>query len=279
MGVVCGGAGVALGMTPAVALVGAALAGVVRVVAGDSPAALIGAVVAPVLAVASFAEAGGEPVRAAIALAAAGWAVIELARASERAAVIAVLPVTLAAVLEPAFVALVAIAGARLIAMRGARPVGALAVLAAGGLAIALAVVAAVAWPALGDAWFGRAAHPVPARSLAALAGEALGPITAVAALGGLVALVRARAAELAVAAALAGAVGGDLRAGAVGPATLGLAALLAGLAIARLAGLVRLRAGQALAGLAIGVVVVVPPAWTVALQRSPAAHTGHASR
>ena len=80
MGVVCGGAAVALGLSPAVALTAAALAAVVRVLAGDSPAALTGAVVAPILAVASFAEAGGELGRAAIALAAAGWTVTELAR-------------------------------------------------------------------------------------------------------------------------------------------------------------------------------------------------------
>src|SRR5690242_21067961 len=72
MAVVAGGAGMALGMTPAVVATAAALAAVIRVLAGDSPAALTGAVLAPLVAVAAFAGADGEPIRAMIALAAAG---------------------------------------------------------------------------------------------------------------------------------------------------------------------------------------------------------------
>ncbi|HEY0989698.1 MAG TPA: hypothetical protein VGD80_21670, partial [Kofleriaceae bacterium] len=58
VGLACGGAAIALGLSPAIALTGAALAGVVRARAGDAPAALAGAAIAPVLAVASFAETG-----------------------------------------------------------------------------------------------------------------------------------------------------------------------------------------------------------------------------
>jgi hypothetical protein len=73
-----------------------------------------------------------------------------------------------------------------------------------------------------------------------------------------------------------------DLRAGALGVATTGLAALLAGLAIGRFAALIRIPSGQALAGATAGLLVVLPPAWAaVALHghRAPVAHTGHASR
>ena len=286
MGVVCGGAAVALGLSPVVALTGAALAAVVRVLAGDSPAALTGAVVAPILAVASFAEAGGELGRAAIALAAAGWTVAELARptgttsdeAGATSPLVAVLPAVLASILDPSFVALIAIAGARLLTTPWPRPRWVLAVPVAGALAIVLAVLAGTTWPALGARWFGGAAHPVSVAALAGLAGATLGPLTAVAALAGLAALVRTRYAELALAAAFAGTILVDLRAGAFGPTSIGLAALLSGLAIGRLAAMIRIPSGQAIAGATIGVLVVVPPAWT-AVARSSAAHTGQASR
>src|SRR5205807_2083528 len=161
---------------PLVGLAGAALAAVIRVLVGDSPAALTGAVLAPALAVASLADAGGETARAALALAAAGWTVVELAR----------------------------VPGATVIAL-GSPP-------------------AAVA----------------PA-ALAALVGQTLGPITAVAALAGLACLPRARYAELALVAAAGGAALVDARAGAVGPATIGLAAVFSGLAVARFAAVIRL--------------------------------------
>jgi hypothetical protein len=307
VGLVCGGAAIALGLSPAIGLTGAALAAVVRALAGDSPAALAGAAIAPVLAVASFAEAGDPGLRAALALAAAGWAIAELSRAPGAAPpFVAALPAVAAAVLDPSFAALVAIAGARAIIAPGPRPRWALAVLAAGAVAIAVAIVAGTRWPALAVPWFGRAAHPVALRTLVAITGEALGPITAVAALGGLVALARSLGGDLAdlvprvrwlpgfgatvgpetagfarsaLAAAVAGAVLVDLRAGAPGHATLGLAAALSGLAIVRLARMIRLPSGQAIAAATIGALVVVPPVWTVIELRATAAHIGHASR
>jgi hypothetical protein len=289
MGVACGGAAVTLGSSPLVGLAGAALAAVVRVLAGDSPAALSGAVLAPVLAVASFADAGGETARAALALATAAWTVVELARTpgapgSPRgwplgSPLVAVLPAVVAAVLDPSFVALVAIAGARLLTTPWQRPRWVLAVPAAGVLAIGLAVLAGTSWPGLGVRWFGAAAHPVAPVVLAGLAGAMLGPLTAVAALAGIASLVRARYAELAVAAAVASAALVDVRAGALGPASIGLAALLAGLAIGRLAAMIRIPSGQAIAGATIGVLVTVPPAWSAFEHRPLAAHTGQASR
>jgi hypothetical protein len=144
---------------------------------------------------------------------------------------------------------------------------------------LVLAVLAGTAWPTLGVRWFGAAAHPVPVAALAERAGDTLGPLTAVAALAGIAALVRPRYAELTLAAAIGGAILVDLRAGTFGPASIGLAALLAGLAISRLAAMIRLPSGQAIAGATACLLVVIPPAWTAVAQRSPGAHSGHASR
>jgi hypothetical protein len=266
------------------------------VLAGDSPAALTGAAIAPLIAVASFASAGagagGVPVRAALALAAAGWTVTELGWPADAprpasSPLVAVLPAALAGILDPSFVALLAIAGVRLVTAPGRpRTRWVLCAPAAGALALALAGLAGTVWPGLGARWFGVAGHLGTAASLAraaAQAADALGPLTAVAGLAGLAALVRPRWAELALAAALAGAIGVDVRAAAVGPATIGLAALLAGLAIGRLAAMIRLASGQAITGAAIGALALAPPAWTALAQRTPAPapapHIGQASR
>jgi hypothetical protein len=281
MAVVCGGAALALGLTPAVALAGAGLAAMVRVLAGDAPAALTGAALAPLLAVASFAESGGVPARAALALAAAGAAVVELVRpvaprpsgsSGYPAALVAVASAATAALLDPRFVALLALVGLRLVAAQP-RSRGALAVALAGAAALALAVIAGTLWPGLGAWWYGAPADPATPRALAALAGAALGPITSVAALAGIASLARARHAELAVAAAVASAVLVDLRAGALGASTVGLAALLSGLAIARLSAMLRLPPAQAVTGAALGALVLLPPAWTAIERRPPAAH------
>lgn len=270
MGVASGVAAVALGATPAMALTGAAIAAVIRVIDGETPAALVAAVLAPLLAVASLT---GVAPRAALALAAAGWTITELAR-EDGSPLVALLPAGIAALLDPSFVALPAIAGTRWLLAPGLRPRWALAVPAAGVLAILVAVLAGAR---LG--WFATPAHPVHPATLAARLGEALGPLTAVAALAGLFSLVRPTLAMLALAAALVGALLVDLRAGTPGAATIGLAALLSGLAIHRLAALIRLPAGQAITGATIGVLVILPPAWTAIAERAPAAHIGHASR
>ena len=288
MAAVVGAAAVGLGVTPALALAAAGLAAAVRVLAGDSPAALTGAVIAPLVAVASLASIGGVSVREALALAAAGWTVTELgwpadAPRSAAAPLVAVLPAAVAGILDPSFAALLAIAGVRLARAPGRpRTRWVLCAPAAGGLALVLAGLAATAWPGLGARWFSAAAHPVTAPALAATATaavDALGPLTAVAALAGLAALARARWPELALAAALAGAIGVDLRAAAVGPATLGLAALLAGLAISRLAAMIRIASGQVVTGAAIGALALAPPVWTAVAERTPAAHIGQALR
>lgn len=268
MGAVAGGAAVALGLTPWLALAGAALAAVIRVVAGDAPGALCGAVLAPSLAVASLADASPPSVRGVIALAAACWVVVELARAPESAiaARLAVFPAVVAAVLDPSFVALVAITGLHLWMARGPR--WSLAALVLGCVAVGVALLAGTVWTGLGAHWFAAPAHAVPSATLAARIGDALGPLTAVAALAGLSALVRVRFAELALAAGVVGALLVDARAGGPSTATLGLAALLAGLAIDRLAGLIRIPAGQAITGATVAALVVLPPAWTAVEQR-----------
>jgi hypothetical protein len=301
MGLSCGGAAAALGMTPAVGLAAAAFAAVIRVLDGDSPAALTAAVVAPLLALASFAEAGGELVRAAVALAAVGWTVTELARPEDPTGadlrpagkaglpsrdpaslvdpspslrpLVAVLPAVVAAVLDPGFVALVAIAGARLVTLPRSLPRWVACVPVAGVVAILVAVLAGTAWTGLGVRWFGTAAHPASVAALAEAIAAALGPLTAVAALAGITALARARYAELALGAAIAGAVLVDLRSGVAGVASVGLAAVLAGLAVGRLAALIRLSSGQAFAGAVAGLLVIAPPAWTAFERRTQLVH------
>jgi hypothetical protein len=289
MAAATGGAAVALGVTPATAATGAAFAAVVRLLTGDAPAALTGAVIAPLVAVVSLASAGTGSLRAVLALAAAGWAVSELARTpastddpalslgAERAPLVAVVPATIAAVLDPSFAGLIAFAGLRLAASpHRPRRRWVAGVLLAGALTLALAVLAGTAWPRLGAVWFATSPHAADPRALAAAVGETLGPLTAVAALAGLVGLARLRHAELALATCVVAALLVDLRAAAVGPATVGLAGLLAGLAIGRLAAMIRLGAGQAIVGAAAGALVLLPPAWLALAGRGRAAHVTH---
>jgi hypothetical protein len=292
VGAACGGAALALGVSPALALVGAALAAALRALAGDSPAQIAASALAGLAGLAGLAELGGELTRAAIALAAAAWTVSELARSPEPAVdaadaaaqsrpVIAVLAAVVAAVLDPSFAALIAIAGVRLVTApaRRPRPRWSAVVPIAGAAVVPIAVFAGTARSGLAAHWFAAQPHPVAGAALAGLVVAALGPVTAVAALVGLAALVRARWAELALAASIAGALLVDLRAGAVGAATIGLAALLAGLAIGRLAAMIRMPSGQAFVAAIVGVLVILPPAWTAIDHRAAAAHSGRASR
>jgi hypothetical protein len=226
--------------------------------------------------------ASGAPVVtiwALLALAAAGWTVAALARPTGPRSPLIAIPAAVAGILDPSFVGLLAIAGARLTATwqpaRGRHWV--LAAPAAGIAAIALAALGGTIWPALGAWWLG-AAHPIAPLALAGAAAAALGPLTAVAALAGLAAVARPRHAEIALAAAVAGAILVDLRAGAPGTATIGLAAVLAALAIGRLAAMIRLASGQAVAGATLGLLMLLPPVWTTLAHR-PATHIGHASR
>lgn len=253
------------------ALVGAGFAAAIRALAGDSRASLAALAVAPLLAIASIAEHTGISLLPCVALAAMCWTVAELTRTTS-SPLVAMLPATIAAVLEPAAVALIAIAGTRLVTAPWQRPRWAIAVPIAGGVAVLLAVIAGAAqggmFATLGAHWFGSTPAAAQASLPSALA-DALGPFTAVAALAGLGIIARVRLAELAVATCIVGALLVDVRAGAIGPSTLGLAALCAGLAIGRFAGLVHLSSGQAIAGATAGMLLLVPPAWS-AIEHGP---------
>lgn len=255
----------------AVGLAGAALTATVRALAGDSPASLTGAVLAPLLLIAQLFDPayahGLDLIRACVSIAALGWTVVELARPST-SPLVALLPAVVAAILSPGNVALVAVAGARAITSPWERPRWAFALPVLGALAILIAVLSGIAHDgmlrALGDRWAGAAAHRCSPATLLELAAATLGPITAVAALAGLPWLCRARHGEIALGAAGLGAVLLGLRSGVVAPELVALAALSTGLAIGRFAGLVRMSSAQAILGATASLLVVLPPAWTV---------------
>ena len=284
-----------VGAVTTAGLAGAALAAAIRALAGDAPASLVAAVLAPLLAIASFAEHVYIAVTPCIALAAIAWTIALLAKPTT-SPLVAMLPATIAALLEPAAIALVPIAGTRLVqrpaaANRGAAvpiaakssasapvakraagsrlvapPQWSIAIPIAGGLAVMLAVIAGSAqsgaFATLGEHWFGPRTQA--AASITRAIGDAIGPLTAVAALAGLFFLAKLRLAEVAVLACAVGAALVDLRAGFVGPATLGLASLCAAVAIGRFAAIIRLPNIQAVAGATVAVMLLVPPVWTV---------------
>lgn len=273
MGVASAGAAAALGERVPLELIAAGAAGAsitaaVRALIGDSPASLAGAVLAPLLMIAMVFDPaiGGASPRALVAIAAICWTLVELARPTT-SPLVALLPATIAAVLDPSFVALIAIAGARLVTAPWERPRWAIAVPIAGGLLALLAVFACVAQggalASLGTTWTGHARHPVGLAHLIREGAQVIGPVTAVAALAGLVVLVRPRHAELAIAVSIAGALLVGMRTGSVGASLIALSAMIAGLAVGRFAGSIRLGAGQALAGATAGVLLLLPPAWT----------------
>jgi len=218
------------------ALAGAGVAAAVRSLCGDGPAALAAATLAPLLAVASLVDHLGIP---ALAFAAAAWTLAELARPGATP-VVALLPAAAATALAPAFVVLLPIAATRL---RGRARMPAQI---AGGVAC-LALVIYVGPP-----------HGTPAALASGLV-AALGPLLAVAALAGCALVARTR---VDLVACVAAALLADLHAGTIGPATVGLAALCAGLAIARFAGTIRLAAGQTIIAATCGALLLVAPAW-----------------
>lgn len=290
MGAVCVAAAAGLGVhTPspviALGLAGAAVAAAIRSLIGDSPASLAGAVLAPLLVLATVLDPaqgqGVAIVRACIAIAAAGWTIVELARPTT-SPLVALLPATIACILSPAYVALVAIAGARLMTAPWQRPRWAVGVPIAGALALVLALIAGLAYHgslgALGDAWCGSARAPRGFVSLAELLAITVGPLAAVAAVAGLPSLVRVRHAELAAGTIVVGSVLVSLRSGAADPSLLGITAICAGLAVGRLAGTIRFAAGQAFAGAIIAALVVATPAWTV-IEHGSRVSPPHASR
>jgi hypothetical protein len=264
--------------------VGAALSAAVRALAGDSPAQLAGAVLAPLLVVSTLFDpvlAAHATWRAWLAISALGWTIVELARPTT-SPLVALLPECAAAVCDPSFVALVPIASARVVTAPWRRPPWALAIPVAGTLVFLLGILACTAksgtFAALGDRWCGAPSASREPLVLAMLAADRLGPMVAVAALGGLVVLVRPRHAEIAVLACLAGAALVSVRTGAIGPAVIALASVSVALAIGRFAAMIRFPAGQAVVAATAGLLLVLPPAWT-AVEHGHRVPAGPASR
>jgi hypothetical protein len=288
MGVVSAGAALGLGERVPLEVIacgaaGASMAAAIRALVGDSPASLTGAIAAPLLMIAMLFDPaiGGASARAWIAIAAACWTMVELARPTT-SPLVALLPATVAGVLDPSFVAVIAVAGARLMTAPWERPRWAISVPIAGGLIAVLALLAGVARTgsllSLGTYWCGLPAHPVSFGSLASLGAQTIGPVAAVAALAGIVVLVRRRYAELAAVLCGLGALLVAMRTGVVGPAAIAIASLSAGLAVGRFAGTIRLPAGQALAGATASLLLLLPPAWT-AIEHGERVSNVHASR
>ncbi|MGE0547848.1 MAG: hypothetical protein AB7O24_15525 [Kofleriaceae bacterium] len=246
----------------------------VRALAGDSPASLVGAAIAPLLMIASWFDVGlvDDPmlVRTALGIAAMAWCIVELSRPTQTP-LVAALPATVAGVLIPSAVALLAIAGARAMSAPWQRPRWAVIVPVVGGLAIVAAVMSGTArhgaFGELGTAWFGHSPTPITPMGWLVGAGDSLGPLTAAAAIAGGLLILRRRHAEIALLACGAGAMLVDLRGGSIDAVTIGVAAIASSLAIGRLAALIKLAPGQAIAGATAGLLLLVPPAW-VAIDR-----------
>jgi len=228
----------------AIGLAAAAVTGATRVLAGHSAASIAGGVVAAGLIALGVADG-----RSALAITMACFAIIELARETQRSPFPPIAAAFVAAVLDPSFVALAPVVGLRL--MRGPRwtwivPIAGMAV-------VALAVIAAVAAPSLWRLWAGHEAARDLDVTLGAI-GSSLGAIASVAAIAGLVIVPRRGFVVIAVAVT---AIAVDARTGQVGGAGIGIAALAAGLAVSRLAAMIKLPVGQAFAGATAGFIVV----------------------
>ena len=249
----------------ALALLAAGLAAALRALNGDGAAAVAGTAIGGLVAIVTLLELGGDPARHAIAAAAAAWTIAELARVdATHSPLVAMLPACLAAVLDPSYVALVTIAGARLVTAPWQRPRW-IAAVPALGLVMMLFALLAVSGPlaGLGAAWTGHPLHAANVATLATRLGDVLGPIAGVAAITGFAFLVgRGRHAQLAIVACAVGAVLVALRGGGL-VAPIALAGLSAGLAVTRFAATIRLATGQAVVGATLGLLLILPPAWS----------------
>ncbi|HEY1558010.1 MAG TPA: hypothetical protein VGF94_24440 [Kofleriaceae bacterium] len=265
---VCAAAAVLRGAGPAGAAacgaLGAALAQAVRAFNGAGLAADVLAAAAGVLAVLGLDALVADPAREALAAAAAMWTIAELVRPlpARGSPLPALAMAACAGALDPAYVALVPLAGTRLATWPGhAR--WAIAAPIVGLVACALAIAAALAHGGvlarLWLAWAGTGTHGAGASRALAVAGDALGPIVALAALAGLAAgAARGRLAAATLLAAALGALALALRTGALAPAVPVVAALAASLGFARLAALVRHPTGRAAVAATCGLLAVV---------------------
>jgi hypothetical protein len=119
-------------------------------------------------------------------------------------------------------------------------------------------------------AWSGHLAHaPTHLLAIAGAAGNRLGPLAAVAAIAGLAQCAgRGRVAAAAVIGVAAFAALDTIAGATVAPSLAIVAALGAGVAVGRLAALVRLPIGQAVVGATAGFVLVAVPAWLLVAGR-----------
>lgn len=253
----------------------AALAAAVRAFAGPSIAVAVAGGAASLVGVLALLDLPLPDVaRATLACAAGMFAVAELARplppgASPWPALGAA---SLAALLDPSFALLLPVTGVRFVTGPWSVRRWMYAVPVAGTLVAALAACTAVFHGgALAELWATWAARDAvvrpPLETLGAL-GELLGPVTSVVAIAGVgVCAARGRIAASAALGVLAGGLGIDLVAGAPGAATAVAAALGAGAGISRFAALVRWPTGQAFVGAVVGTMLVVAPAWTLAMR------------
>ncbi|MCX5745354.1 MAG: hypothetical protein NT062_22990 [Proteobacteria bacterium] len=252
----------------ALGLAAAAMTAAARALMGDSPAALAAAIVAALVLAATLVDRDLAGVRQALAVAALAWTIAELARATapDSSPVVAMLPAVVAGILDASLVPLIPIAGLRLVTAPWKRPRWVVGVPIVGAIATLIAIVACASHGGgLGEAWAGRHAAPRALRALASGHLDALGPFVVVGAAAGLATLVaRGRYVQAALVVAIVGALLGDLRAGAIGAPTIALATLFCALAIGRLAASIRLPSGQAIVAATIGLIVVLPPTWSL---------------
>jgi hypothetical protein len=239
----------------AAALLGAALAAAVRAFVGAGAIAAVSAVTAAALGVLGWFELATPSERAAIAGAAAMFAICELARRrpgiQDASPWPALGAAVLAAVLDPAYAALPVVAACVVVAAARPRPRWLIAMpVACGALAVIVVLV-----------HLRGSLHHVGAtvRTI----GDGLGPLTAIAALAGIVQCAsRGRVAAAAMLGVVAATALFALASAREVPAVPIVAALAAGVALGRLASLVRLPVGQAFVCAGVGIMLVVVPVW-----------------
>ena len=228
----------------AIGVAAAAVTAATRVLAGHSPASLAGGVVAAGLVAFGVGDA-----RSALAIATACFAIVELTRETPRSPLPPIAAAFVAAMLDPSFVALAPVVGWQLV--RGPRWTWIVPI--AGVVVVALAVITAVGAPSLWRVWAGHDAARDLDVTIVAI-GSTLGAIASVAAIAGLALVPRRGLVVIAIAIT---AIAVDTRSGQVGGASIGIAALAAGLAVSRLAAMIRMPVGQAFAGATAGFIVV----------------------
>lgn len=272
MAIACAALAALLGEPPSAAVaigaLAAAAAAAVRAFAGSSVAAATTAAAAALLVALGALDLGILDLpRAALAAAAALFAIAELARPLpvDASPLPAIGAAVLAGLLDPAYVALLAIAGIRMLTGPWSRPRWAAIVPLVGMLAIGIAVLAACAqsgmFAELWHTWAARSGSEAPLDVLLRAA-DTLGPIATIAALAGLVVCaLRGRYAAAATIAVAAGALAVDLACGTLGAATLAISALGAGVGLARLAATVRWPTAQTFVGATAGFLLVVAAA------------------